>query len=368
MTASTKNREPSAVQTFTGEQAAKRVRKSPGREVLTAAVQAPAAPKADFNPDLNHHKQDDLIAQEVAEEIDTTGVAKDGKVIFKGNVVSREDAARIVDERLLAGRKSALFDLQDVIEDNLPCNQVRLRLRSNLLWSLSYRIVGAVRDVLFRMNEHARETGTIAGWNEFYAQLSEAKSSTEYAEQMGYTGYSSGIGKVHALLGLYQVWREHTIKDAHQLRAKIDTPELIDLVSEPPQYDPSEANKMVLITRLMLEGESPEVIEEAVKLTLAKCQEDHKQKVLNTVAMAPHMERVLTECAVGAPDRLEFFNLPIELQGSIIDSALRTVKKVPQQMAKMRSVSTTDMVVAFPMIKRIEVKLNDVLADPRFEV
>lgn len=348
---------------------------APDKTFKAFAELAAAKKQLCSNDTLAEELEGIAIAEEIQEiedaekeGVDVSGVNKQGKVIFEGNILSRDKVAHIVNERALEGRKSALFDLQDTIEDHLPCNQVRLRLRTNLVWGLSYRVVGAIRDVLFRMNEHARETGVVNGWNEFYAQLSEAESGANYAETMGYDAYGSGMNKAAALIGLLAEWRELAIKDAKALRSKLELPELYDLVSEAPTYDPSEANKMVLVTRLMLEGEPQAVIDEAVKMALDKCMEEHKQKVLNTVAMSPHMERLLTEVTGRVPKHVTFSDMPIDVQGRLIEGAVNSVKKLPQQMTKMRSVTTMDMVTAFPMIKRIEAKLNDVLADPRFDV
>lgn len=322
-----------------------------------------------MNNVLTEQQAAEILARDVAEEIDMTGVAKDGKVLFEGNAMKREDVARIVDERLLAGRKSANFDVQDAIEDALPIGNIRLRLRTNILWGLAYKVIGATRDVLFRMNEEARELGNINGWNEFYAQLSEAESAAVYAEQMGYSHYGSGMAKARALLSLYSQWREIAIKEAKALRIKNTLPEIHALVNEAPQYDPSEMEKALAVTRIVMAGQSEEVLAKALTQVTDKVRADHKARVEQAKAMAPHLEHLLTIASEGAEsEHIRFNDLPIEVQGQIIESVANSVGKIPDQLIKMRSVSMIDMVTALPLVQELRNKLLDVLSDPRFDV
>lgn len=317
---------------------------------------------------LTEQQAAEILAREVAEEIDQTGMAKDGKVLFEGQAMKREDVARIVDNRLLAGRKAANFDPQDAIEDGMPLGPVRLRLRTNILWSLAYKVIGATRDVLFRMNEFARETGTIDGWNEFYAQLSEAESSAAYAEQMGYAHYGSGLAKARALMSLYAQWRELAIKDAKMLRTKNTLPEIYSLVNEAPQYDPSELEKALYVVREVMKGQSEDVIAKALIQVEAKVKAEHTARVEQAKAMAPHLMHLLAIVADGAEgEHVRFPELPIEVQGSIIESVANSAKRLPDQLVKMRSVSMIDMVTSLPLIEGLKGVLLDALNDPRFE-
>lgn len=317
---------------------------------------------------LTEQQAAELLARDVSEEIDQTGMAKDGKVLFEGQAMKREDVAKLVDERLLAGRKAANFDPQDAIEDSMPLGPVRLRLRTNILWSLAYKVIGATRDVLFRMNEFARETGTIDGWNEFYAQLSEAESSAAYAEQMGYAHHGSGLAKARALMSLYAQWRELATKDAKMLRVKNTLPEIYALVNEAPQYDPSELEKALYVVREVLKGQSEEVIAKAIVQVEAKVKAEHTVRVEQAKAMAPHLMSLLTIVASAEDEHVQFSELPIEVQGGVIESVANSVKRLPDQLVKMRSVSMIDMVTSLPLIEGLKSVLLDTLNDPRFDV
>jgi hypothetical protein len=310
----------------------------------------------------------EALVRQIADDLDN-GALPEGKVIYNGSITTRANALRSHDEAIVTARKSTTFDIQDTIDDYLVAGPARLRLRSNMLWGMGYRVIGAVRDVVYRMSEHAREVGHINKFNDYLAELNDAESSADYAEQLGYAHYGSGMNKARALFTIYSQWHDLTVQDFGKARVKIgknELPILAELAAQPPRYDASEAEKMMVATRMMLEGEDPAVIDEAVQLVFAKASEEHKMRVLNNATMAPILERLVIEASEPI-EGLQFYDLPLNTQQAIISSAANSVRKIPTQLAKMRSVSTMDMVTSIPMLKRLGAKLDDVLNDPRFE-
>ena len=308
------------------------------------------------------------IARQIVDDLDN-GALPEGKVMYDGKVITREEAVRLNDEAVAQSRKSAYYDVQDTIDEFMAQGPAKVRLRSNIVWGMGYRVIGALRDVIYRMGEHARETNSVDGFNSFLSGLANAKISADYAEDLGYAHYGAGITKACALYTIYNQWREQAIKEYGIARYKLrgdDLPFLFDLADAPPSYDPSEAEKMVVATRMMLEGEDQAVIDEAVALVFEKAQEDHKMRVLNNANMAPALKALISE--LREIEGFHFHDLPIDVQGTLITSVLTSSRKIPNQLAKMKSVSTLDMVTAIPQLRRLQAKLEDVLSDSRFDV
>jgi hypothetical protein len=313
-------------------------------------------------------QQNEALVRQIAEDLEA-GMPVDGRVVYDGMVTTREDALRRHDEAIITARKSAYYDPQDSIDEFLAQGPARMRLRSNLTWGLGYRVIGALRDVVYRMGEHARETGHVDKFNSFISGLADAKNSADYAETMGYAHYGSGITKACALYTVYSQWRELAIKEYGIARVKLradDLPSLEKLADQPPVVDPSETEKMVLATRLMLEGEDAEVVDEAVRLVFRKAEEEHLNKIATNKSMAPVLKSLISE--LREIEGFAFHELDINTQGTLINSTLVSAKKIPTQLAKMRSVSTLDMVTAIPQLRRLQAKLEDVLSDSRFDV
>lgn len=315
---------------------------------------------------LNETQAAEILARQVNEEIDNTGVAADGKVIFEGQIVTRAEAARIHDERITAGRKSAFFDVQNVIEDNMPLGQPRLRLRTNLLYGMAYRVRAALTEIVYAMHEAAREVGHINNFNEFVADLNECKNSAQYAEDMGYAHHGAGIHKVRALLSIYNEWRDLCIKDAAQLRTKNKLPELTAVLAEEDRPDTEAAAKLNELIKFSTEEMDAESAAEVAASMRAKADAEFKDRMAQRKNIVPLLEIILVE-AMEHVEVVHFYELPIETQGVIIDSLLRSLDKLPSQLINMRSVSVVEMATTMPSVRRMKQVLNDVLSDPRFD-
>ena len=305
------------------------------------------------------------IAREIANDLDN-GAIPEGKVMFDGEIMTRAEALARHDEAVVLARKSAYFDIMDCVDDYLPAGQARLALRSNTLYGMAYRVVNAARDVMYRMEEHARETGHVDKFNDFLSNLSVAETSAAYAETMGFAHHGAGMAKLRALWSVYNAWAELVGKDARAVRAKAQLPDVFKIAATPPRYDTSEEEKMIAAVKIMNADASPEVMAKCLELTVEKCRANHKRKVENTIVTAPHIERILIEGA--NHDVMPFYELPIEVQAAVLESTVRSAEKLPEALARNSRVSVIDMVTAVPAVDRLAKKLLDVLDDPRFAV
>lgn len=309
------------------------------------------------------------IARAVAEEIDCTGVAKDGKVIFEGEIMDRADVAKIVDERDIAARKSALFDVQDTIQDTVVANSARLVLRRNIMWSINARIIGALRDVVFGMRESSLQGGGIDSWNDWLADLAESEVNTQFAEGLGYAQYGTGMNKARALISVAQTWYDAADRDARATRTKLEAPNIFEMMQQPTPFDQSVADKMALAVRLQMEGESTEEeILVAEKFAVDKCKNDHLARQALNKELGPILEKLYVQAKAGSHDDVQFWQLPYDQQAGLIEAVVRSAKKLPTQLAKMRGVDMIEMALAVPQLKKLEKALLTVLQDNRFNV
>lgn len=354
----TKSSTAPAATVFTGAEAAARVAET------TITHDTPTKPisGSGWTPGMGEQILGDH-SLEIAQELEL-GALPEGKVIYEGNIVTRTEALAKHEASVVLARKSAYFDIMDAVEDHLPPGQARLALRSNMLYGMAYRVVNAARDVMYRMEEHARETGHVDKFNDFLSSLSVAENSAEYAETMGFAHHGSGMAKLRAMFSLYNSWVELVGKDARAVRAKARLLNIFEIAATPPKYDTSEEEKMVAAVQIMNADASPEVMAKCLELTMQKCRTNHKRKVETTIMTAPHIERILHEGS--NYETIHFFELPIEVQEAIIDSTLRSIEKLPEGLARNSRVSVIDMVTAVPMLDKLSKRLLEVLEDPRF--
>ena len=309
------------------------------------------------------------IARAVAEEVDGTGVAANGKVIFEGVIMERSEVAKIVDEREIAARKSSLFDVQDKIQDVVVANHARLVLRRNILWSINARIIGALRDVVFGMRESSLQGGGIDSWNDWLADLADSEVNAEYAEGLGYAQYGSGMNKVRALISVAQAWYDAADRDARATRTKLDAPSILEMMSMPTPFDQSVADKMALAVRLQMEDDSTEEeILAAEKFAVDKCKQDHLDRQALNKELGPILEKLYVQAKSTAREAVEFWQLPYDQQAGLIEAVVRSAKKLPVQLAKMRGVDLVEMALAVPQLKKLEKALLVTLQDNRFNV
>lgn len=341
---------------------------------------------------LNETQAAEVLARQVAEQLDQ-GPIPQQKVIFEGKIMDRTAVAQIVDERTVASRKAAMFDVQDCIHDYLECSSARQRLLSNILYGLRYRIVGTAKQIFYGMNAAARETGHIDNFNEFLVELDVAQCSAEYAEQLGYAEFGSGMHKLKALLSVYDQWRRAAYADAESLgMTKYQAPDLREAIYDKPQLENDALAKALIMPRLELEEvygksamdrvhnlvmqmqprpadvseEAFEVYKEIVTNVRKKVAADHEADIKHAIDIAPYIERIIDE-AGRVPEEVLFHQLPLDLQAALIESVDRTATKIPDQLSKDRRVSTTDMALACVALRKLRRKLADVLSDSRFE-
>ena len=310
------------------------------------------------------------IARAVAEEIDGTGVATNGKVIFEGVIMERSEVAKIVDAREIEARKSSLFDVQDKIQDIVVANHARLVLRRNILWSINARIIGALRDVVFGMRESSLQGGGIDSWNDWLADLADSEANAEYAEGLGYASYGSGMNKARALISVAQGWYDAADRDARATRTKLDAPSIVEMMSLPTPFDQSVADKMALAVRLQMDGDefTEEEIVAAEKFAVDKAKQDHLDRQALNKELGPVLEKLYVQAKSTAREHVEFWQLPYDQQAGLIEAVVRSAKKLPVQLAKMRGVDLVEMALAVPQLKKLEKALLVVLQDNRFNV
>lgn len=300
--------------------------------------------------------------------VDETGMNKNGNIIFEGQIVNRTEAQRIMTEREITARGTALFDVQDLVQDQIAANHARLVLRRNILWAINARIIGSLRDVLFGMRETAIQTGSVDNWNEFIADVSVAESASQYADDLGYAHYGSRISKARALISVAQNWYDLADKDARASRAKLDAPSLIEMIHAPQQFDKSVADKMAMAVRLSMEDEfTEEEIAESEKFAVTKAHNDHLNRNAMNKEVGPVLERLYLVAKDGMDaEPVHFWQLPVETQASLIEAVQRSAKKLPMQLAKMNSVDTIELAMAVPQLKRLGKKLDEVLNSDKY--
>lgn len=340
---------------------------------------------------LNETQAAEILARLVAEQLDQ-GPIPQSKVIFEGKIMDRTAVAEIVDSRIVEGRKSAYFDVQDAIHDYLECTSARQRLLSNILYGLRYRIVGTAKQIFYGMNAAARGVGHIDNFNEFLCDLDTAENSASYAEQLGYAEFGTGMHKLKALLSTFDQWRRAAYADAESLgMTKYQASDLREAIYEAPQLDNDALAKALIMPRLELEEvygknamdrihnlvmqmqprpadvseEAFEVYKEIVTNVRKKVAAEHEDDIKHAIDIAPYVERIIDE-AGRVPEDVSFHQLPLDLQAALIESVDRAATKIPDQLSKDRRVSTTDMAIACVALRKLRARLNEVLRDPRF--
>lgn len=309
------------------------------------------------------------LADRIEDRVDETGMNKNGKIIFEGQIMHRDDVAKLMDEREIAARGTALFDVQDLIQDQIVANHARLVLRRNILWAVNARIIGTLRDVLIGMGKTAVETGTIDNWNEFISGLSASEDSWQYAEDLGYAHYGSQMSKARALISVAQTWYDHATRDAKACRQKLDAPSIVEMMSSVQEMDGAVADKLAIAVRLQMEGEfTDEEIAESEAFARKKAVADHLRRQAMNKEQAPILERLYHVALEGISrdDPVQFYQLPLEAQASLVESVIRSAKKLPQQLAKMSSVDVIELSMAVPQLKRLTKKLDEILASEKF--
>jgi hypothetical protein len=309
------------------------------------------------------------LAERIEDRVDETGMNKNGNIIFEGQIMHRDEVAQLMDKREITARASALFDVQDVIQDQVVANHARLVLRRNILWAINARIIGSLRDVLIGMGKTAVETGNIDNWNEFMSGISAAESSSQYAEDLGYAHYGSQMSKARALIDIAQTWTDHAARDAKAAREKLDAPNLIEMMASPQDMDTAKADKMAIAVRLQMEDEFTEdEIKESEQFARKKAVNDHLRRQALNKEQAPILERLYHVALEGMTrvEPVQFWQLPIETQASLTESVIRSAKKLPEQLAKMNSVDIIELSMAVPQLKRLVKKLDAVLESDKF--
>lgn len=341
---------------------------------------------------LDEAQAAEILARMVAEQLDQ-GPIPPNKVIFEGNVMDRTEAAALVDARIIASRKAAMFDVQDTIQDYMSLSRARQRLRSNILFGLRYRIVNAAKNIFFGMNAAARETGHMDNFNEFLAELDAAEQAAQYAEELGYAEFGVGMRKIKALLSIYEQWGRAAYADAEALGLGTwSCPTLRDAIHEEPQQMPDALERELAIVRIeydemygettmgrihsaVLRGETDhgdldkeafEGWKEVVRLARESTLANYDAKVGMAHKVAPYVERIIVE-AGRVPEQVEFFQLAPQTQQALIESVDRAAAKLPDQLKNDRYISTSDLLMHCVEIRKLRRKLAEVLSDPRFE-
>lgn len=315
---------------------------------------------------LNEQQAAEILARQVAEDLDVGNVPA-GKVIFEGQIMDRTIVAKIIDERVVKHNSNALFDLYHSIDDHIEAGPVRVRLKTNLFWGLTARVIGAARNVMYDMPRIARECGHIDSFNEYLTSISAAQFSSDYTEIMGYAHNSSGMNRLRALGGVLSDQRQRILAEAvaQGVPTKNLLPDIFEMAKQEPEIDGETMAKAMLVAEVMNEGGTEEDLVEAKALVTAKLQEDLKRKRDNAVIELPLLQRLLSD-VIAEHKETSFHELDNETQAALIAGAIRTLQKLPEALTKARSISVTDLMMALPQIKRLRARLSEVASDPRF--
>lgn len=340
---------------------------------------------------LNETQAAEILAREVAEQLDQ-GIVPQGKVIFEGKIMERTAVAEIVDNRILEGRKSAYFDIQDTIQDYLGAGPARQRLRSNICFGLRYRVVAAARNVFWGMHQATREASTIDQFNEFLADLDIAENNAEYAHQLGYDEFGTGLLKVKALATIFNEWRNAARADAEALNMlNYSAPDLYEVLEDVQEPQADELSRHLMMARLEFDDEygatamvainnavmsakpCPKDCDkdvfvawsELVEVTRKRIEHDHKERVAVAKAIAPYLQTIIDE-AMRVPEPIAFYQLDMQTQQALIEAVDRAAAKIPDQLARDRRIPTSDMAMACVALRKLRARLGEVLRDPRF--
>lgn len=313
--------------------------------------------------------ENNIAAKQIANELDN-GALPQGKVIYDGKIMTREEAIKLNDDAVAISRIPAFLDLQDLIDDEISTGPVRMKLRTNLTWGAAYRVINAARDLVYDMSSHATNSGHVDRFNDFVVAMNDAESAAQYAYDLGYDDYASGIRKLEAMYSLYNQWRGTAIHDYTITRAKVrnnDFPDLLMLCDSPRQSSTKNdpVAKLVAATEIMLEGEDKEVIEKAVSVTRLAAENKKKAQAANDRSIAPIMKRIISTLPNAD---VKFHELPLDTQASLLEALARSCGNLPEQLATMSSVSVTDVIVAMPQLRRLTKRVETILSDARFMI
>lgn len=306
----------------------------------------------------------EVLARNVAEEIDTTGIAREGKVIYQGTIMTRAEAAALIDQQAIESRNLgvATFDPIVAIDDNMLLGQPRMALKRNLVYGALYRVVNAARSLVFQIQSESNMP-----LKDFCAVLEAGIDADPIS---GSESYSDGVQRVAALIAIAKQWKQSLLHDASILgtqAGKMDLPTLDQIIDEKPKAADDELEKMVSVARMMVQetGGTEEEIAEAEKLARQKFAEDQKFK-LHMHEQTKGAVRVVIETAMNLGLEVQFYELPVQTQAQILMSVHRSAEKLPFQLVRNTRVSVAEMALSVTGLTRVKKVLSRVLSDSRF--
>ena len=311
------------------------------------------------------------LTQEQIAIIASTNTGSTNKVILGGVVRNRDEALAEIDAQIIENRGITYYDPQDDIESCIASGHVRARLRANIVWSIKARVAGAIRNVVYSMNEHARDTGHIDNLNEFCQSMADAHSSAEYAETLGYAHHGSGMARISALMHIARDWEEHAERDARANGIRYQTKELSTFLVDKPVFDGESLAKDLALQMFMLEAElerkpDAEEIESVTKLTTQAHQRRHESRLKAHGEILPLCMQVLTEAQSRYVESVGFWDLPIDDQRALIEAVQRSAPKVPAQLTGDRKVTIVELTMGYTAMKRLGARLIEVLDNSKF--
>lgn len=303
----------------------------------------------------------ELLARAVAEEIDATGIAKDGKVIYQGKIMTRTEAAKEIDRESTKRHNLgvATFDPLIAIDDTMLPDMARVMLKRNLVYGSLYRIVNAARSLIYELQG---ENGMPL--KDFCTLL---ESGIDAESIFGSAAYSSGIHRVAALIALAKAWKADYLREIRIHNIRDNMPSLEDVINEPPRMSEVELTKMVSAAKIVAEEAqcTDEEIAQAEAMARQKYAEELKFKINMHEVMKGAIKLVI-DTAMQLDIQVEFYELPVETQAQVLESIIKSIDKLPQQLVKNPRVNVGEMVMAVGTLKKLKHTICKVLEDPRF--
>lgn len=315
----------------------------------------------------------------------------EGKLIFEGKIATRTDAIAEITARQIAQRGTAYYDLIPELKDLLTTPMLRARVLSSMAWTLDVNIINTARSVFYDTYKDVTETQSIDGMSDFISAMSEMRANENYMEDLGFELNTGRLQSLTMMLHLSREWHDAAESAAVDANMKYSAKTFAELLAseKPQQVDTLSRTKIRALVRAMVLGDEeaefvdqceadnvldqPRYLEllaqltEAETLMIKKQEEDYRQMFEQRQKVSPAVERIIQYGSYRDCDDANFWQLAVDTQYRLIQSASRTVQRVMQDLASYKSIPMVEYLVIIKESKAAIKALNEVLASPKFK-